>query len=45
VLAETFENPAQLVTGRRGYFTKRASVSLSAHRRNLEPFADVTMHA
>ncbi len=34
--------PAQRTTGRRGYFGKRASVTLSRHSTNVEPRADVT---
>ena len=33
-------NPAHASTGSRGYFGNRGSVSLSAHRQNVEPRAD-----
>jgi hypothetical protein len=45
VVVESFENPRQVKTGRRGYLAKRASVSLSEQRRKLEPFAEVIMRA
>jgi hypothetical protein len=45
VVVESFENPRHRKTGRRGYFRKRSSESLSAQRRKLDPFAEVIIRA
>jgi hypothetical protein len=38
-------NPSHRRTGRRGYFGKRGSTSLSAQRQNVEPRAETTGRA